>query len=84
MLSAVLTYHVVAGNLLAADVLKAIEAGGGKAVVKTVLGASLTASVEDGKVILTDVKGNKSTVVATDLKGSNGVIHVIDSVLLPG
>jgi uncharacterized surface protein with fasciclin (FAS1) repeats len=84
MLSAVLTYHVVAGNLLAADVLKAIEAGGGKAVVKTVLGASLTASVEDGKVILTDVKGNKSTVVATDLKGTNGVIHVIDSVLLPG
>lgn len=84
MLSAVLTYHVVAGNLLAADVLKAIEAGGGKAVVKTVLGASLTASVENGKVILTDVKGNKATVVATDLKGSNGVIHVIDSVLLPG
>jgi uncharacterized surface protein with fasciclin (FAS1) repeats len=84
MLSAVLTYHVVAGNLMAADVLKAIETGGGKAVVKTVLGASLTASIEDGKVILTDVKGNKSTVVATDLKGSNGVIHVIDSVLLPG
>ncbi len=84
MLTSVLTYHVVAGNLLAADVLKAIEAGGGKAVVKTVLGASLTASVENGKVILTDVKGNKSTVVATDLKGSNGVIHVIDSVLLPG
>jgi uncharacterized surface protein with fasciclin (FAS1) repeats len=84
MLSAVLTYHVVAGNLLAADVLKAIADGGGKAVVKTVLGASLTASIEDGKVILTDVKGNKATVVATDLKGSNGVIHVIDSVLLPG
>jgi uncharacterized surface protein with fasciclin (FAS1) repeats len=52
-------------------------------VVKTVLGASLTASVEDGKVILTDVKGNKATVIATDIKGSNGVIHVIDAVLLP-
>jgi uncharacterized surface protein with fasciclin (FAS1) repeats len=83
MLSAVLTYHVVAGNLMAADVLKAIEAGGGKATVTTVLGAPLTASVEGGKVVLTDAKGGKSTVVATDLKGSNGVIHVIDTVVLP-
>lgn len=83
MLSAVLTYHVVAGNLMAADVLKAIQTGGGTAVVKTVLGASLTASVENGKVILTDAKGNKATVIATDIKGSNGVIHAIDAVLLP-
>lgn len=83
MLQALLTYHVVAGNLLAADVLKAIEAGNGKAVVKTVLGASLTASIEDGKVILTDAKGTKVTVVATDIKGSNGVIHAIDGVLMP-
>jgi uncharacterized surface protein with fasciclin (FAS1) repeats len=84
MLSAVLTYHVVAGNLDAASVVKAIEAGKGTATLTTVLGAKLTASIVDGKVILTDVKGNKSTVVATDLKASNGVIHVIDSVLLPG
>jgi uncharacterized surface protein with fasciclin (FAS1) repeats len=84
MLSSVLTYHVVAGNLDAASVVKAIEAGKGTATLTTVLGAKLTASIADGKVILTDVKGNKSTVVATDLKGSNGVIHVIDSVLLPG
>jgi uncharacterized surface protein with fasciclin (FAS1) repeats len=83
MLSAVLTYHVVAGNLLASDVLKAIESGGGKVVLKTVLGAPITASIEDGKVVITDGKGNKSTVVATDVKGSNGVIHVIDAVLLP-
>jgi uncharacterized surface protein with fasciclin (FAS1) repeats len=82
-LTAVLTYHVVAGNLLAADVLKAIEAGGGKATVKTVQGNSLTAAVEGGKVVLTDAAGNKSTVVATDLKASNGVIHVIDTVVLP-
>lgn len=83
MLQALLTYHVVAGNLKAADVLKAIEAGGGKAVLKTVLGASLTASVEDGKVILTDAKGAKITVIATDITGTNGVIHAIDGVLMP-
>lgn len=83
MLSAVLTYHVVSGNLMAADVLKAIEAGGGKATVTTVLGAPLTASVENGKVVLTDGNGAKATVVATDLKGTNGVIHVIDAVVLP-
>jgi len=83
MLTAVLTYHVVAGNLMAADVLKAIEAGGGKATVTTVMGAQLTASIEGGKVILTDGRGGKSTVIATDIKGSNGVIHAIDTVVLP-
>lgn len=83
-LAAVLTYHVVAGNLLAADVLKAIEAGGGKATVTTLQGGTLTAAVENGKVVLTDAAGNKSVVVATDLKATNGVIHVIDTVVLPG
>ncbi len=83
-LTAVLTYHVVAGNLLAADVLKAIEAGGGKATVTTVQGSLLTAAIEGGKVVLTDAAGNKSTVVATALKATNGIIHVIDTVILPG
>jgi uncharacterized surface protein with fasciclin (FAS1) repeats len=83
MLSAILTYHVVAGNFVAADVIKAIQDGKGTATFTTVLGAPLTASIVDGKVVLTDGKGAKSTVVATDLKGSNGVIHVIDGVLLP-
>jgi uncharacterized surface protein with fasciclin (FAS1) repeats len=78
-----LTYHVVPGNLKAADVLAAIKSGKGKAVVKTVQGESLTASLEKGKVILTDEKGGKSTVTATDLGASNGVIHVIDSVVMP-
>lgn len=82
-LTKILTYHVVAGNLTAADVLKAIEAGGGKAVLTTVAGEKLTATVEGGKVVLTDAKGGKSTVTATDLKGSNGVIHVIDTVVMP-
>lgn len=82
-LTAILTYHVVAGNLKAADVLKAINDGGGKATVTTVQGNKLTAAVENGKVVLTDAKGGKSTVVATDLNASNGVIHVIDTVVLP-
>ncbi len=82
-LAGILTYHVVAGNLDAAAVVAAIKKGKGKAVVTTVNGASLTASLEGDKVILTDAKGGKSTVVAADLKGSNGVIHVIDTVVLP-
>jgi uncharacterized surface protein with fasciclin (FAS1) repeats len=79
----VLTYHVVAGNLDAAAVIKAIEAGKGTAQVKTVSGGVLSASLKDGKVVLTDENGNKSTVVATDLKAGNGVVHVIDTVVLP-
>ncbi len=82
-LAKILTYHVVAGNLDAAAVVKAITDGKGKVVVKTVSGGSLTASLKDGKVILTDEKGGVSTVVATDLKAGNGVIHVIDGVVLP-
>jgi len=82
-LAKILTYHVVAGNLKAADVLAAIKTGKGKAVVKTVQGENLTASLEGGKVILTDSKGGKATVTATDLAGTNGVIHVIDTVLMP-
>ncbi len=83
MLAGVLTYHVVAGNLNATAVLDAIKMGNGKVVLTTVAGGKLTASIAEGKVILTDEKGGKSTVTATDLKGSNGVIHVIDRVLLP-
>lgn len=78
-----LTYHVVAGNLKAADLLAAIKAGKGKAIIKTVQGENLTASLEKGKVILTDSKGGKATVIITDLKASNGVIHVTDSVVFP-
>ena len=78
-----LTYHVVAGNLKASDVLAAIKVGKGKAVIKTVQGENLTASLKNGKVILTDSKGGKATVTATDLAASNGVIHVIESVLMP-
>jgi len=82
-LSGILTYHVVAGNLDAAAVVAAIKNGKGKAELTTVNGAKLTARLDGDKVILTDAKGGKSTVTATDLKGSNGVVHVIDTVLMP-
>jgi uncharacterized surface protein with fasciclin (FAS1) repeats len=82
-LTKVLTYHVVAGNIDAAGVVKAITEGKGKAVLTTVSGGKLTASLVDGKVILTDENGGTATVVATDLKAGNGIVHVIDGVVLP-
>lgn len=82
-LAKVLTYHVIAGNFTAASVLKAIADAKGKLSLKTVSGANLLASLKDGKVILTDEKGGISTIVATDLAAGNGVIHVIDTVVLP-
>lgn len=84
LLTSILTYHVVAGNIDAASVVAAIKAGNGKASLQTVSGNKLVASIENGKVILTDEKGGKATVTATDLKGSNGVIHVIDTIVMPG
>ena len=82
-LSKILTYHVVSGNLDAAAVIAAVKAGNGEAVVTTVSGGKLKVTLEMDKVKLTDESGNSAYVVAADLKGSNGVIHVIDSVVLP-
>lgn len=82
-LAKILTYHVVAGNLDATAVVAAIKAGNGKAVLTTVSGNILTASIDTGKVKLTDEKGGVAFVTVTDLKGSNGIIHVIDTVVLP-
>jgi uncharacterized surface protein with fasciclin (FAS1) repeats len=82
-LSKILTYHVVSGNLDAAAVIAAVKAGKGTAVVTTVSGGKLTVTLENGKVKLTDEKNGSAFVTTADLKGSNGVIHVIDSVVLP-
>lgn len=82
-LSKVLTYHVVAGKLMAEDVVNAITSSGGSFTVKTVSGDELVASIIDGGVVLKDENGGMIKVTATDVKASNGVIHVIDSVLLP-
>ena len=82
-LASILTYHVVAGNIDAAAVLAAIKSGNGKAVLTTVNGVKLTASLKGGSVFLTDENGGEAKVTATDLKASNGVIHVIDTVVMP-
>ncbi|MEL7118401.1 MAG: fasciclin domain-containing protein [Bacteroidota bacterium] len=82
-LTGILTYHVVAGNVDAATLLKAIEDNGGEYVINTVSGGKLSAKVMDGSVVLTDAAGGTSTVVATDVPASNGVIHVLDTVVLP-
>jgi uncharacterized surface protein with fasciclin (FAS1) repeats len=82
-LTSVLTYHVVAGKMDAATLLAAIKAGGGKATLKTVEGDPLTVTTADGKVLVMDESGGTATVTIADVYQSNGVIHVIDKVLLP-
>jgi uncharacterized surface protein with fasciclin (FAS1) repeats len=82
-LTKILTYHVVAGKQDAASIVKAIETGNGKATFKTVQGGTLTATLEGKDVILTDEKGGKSKVTTADVMQSNGVIHVVDTVLMP-
>ena len=83
-LTKILTYHVVAGRMTSADLKKAIKAGKGKATLKTVSGGTLTAMMKGSKAIeLKDEKGGISTVTIADVMQSNGVIHVIDRVLLP-
>jgi uncharacterized surface protein with fasciclin (FAS1) repeats len=82
-LAGILTYHVVSGNIDAAAVIAAIKAGNGQAVLTTVNGGKLTGSLDNGKVKLTDENGNSAFVTAADLKGTNGVIHVIDGVVTP-
>jgi uncharacterized surface protein with fasciclin (FAS1) repeats len=82
-LSSVLTYHVVAGKFSSADVAKAIKAGNGKAELKTVQGGILTAMMSGKDVVLKDEKGNTTKITIMDVNQSNGVIHVIDTVVMP-
>lgn len=82
-LQAILTYHVVAGKLDSKAVVAAIKTGNGSATLTTVQGGKLVGTLEGKNVILTDENGNKSTITAVDIFSSNGVIHVIDSVVLP-
>ena len=79
----ILTYHVVAGRMSAADLEKAIKAGHGKAELKTVSGGKLWASMHGKSIMLTDEKGGMSRVTQADVFQSNGVIHVVDTVLMP-
>ena len=82
-LTKVLTYHVVAGKLTAEDLMKQVKAMGGSENLKTVEGGTLTAKMDGGKLVIIDEKGGAAVVETADVMQSNGVAHVIDSVLMP-
>ena len=83
-LTKILTYHVVAGRMTSADLMKAIKGGKGTATLKTVSGGTLTAMMKGSKTIeIKDEKGGVSTVTIADVMQSNGVIHVVNTVLMP-
>ncbi len=83
VLAGVLDYHIVAGTLTAADLAARIEAGGGKATLTTAGGQDLILSMSGNKILLTAAGGNRAVVTAADLGRKNGVIHVVDAVLMP-
>ena len=82
-LQSILKYHVISGKFNAKDVIGLIKENNGKATIPTVNGENLTAMLIDGSVYIKDAKGNKAKVIITDLENTNGVIHVIDTVVLP-
>ena len=82
-LSNILTYHVVSGKLMASDVASALKSGNGMFKLTSIYCQTVTARTKDGKIFLEDSQGNMSEIIATDVAGSNGVIHVIDSVVMP-
>ena len=83
-LTGLLTNMILPGTVLAADIDKAIEAGNGKAVLATMGGGTVTATKDDGKIVLTDAAGNKAMVTQADQTFSNGVVHRVSAVLMPG
>lgn len=82
-LTKILTYHVVAGRISSKDLAKMIKKGHGTATLTTVEGGKLTATMMGGSIMLTDEKGGMATITTADVFQSNGVIHVIDTVLMP-
>lgn len=82
-LQSILTYHVVAGKFMAGDVVQAINDNGGEFSVSTLQGNDLTLKLWEGSVYVIDTQGNKAKVIIADVDTSNGVIHAIDSVVLP-
>lgn len=83
MLTKILTYHVIAGKWGAAEIKKQIKAGHGQATLKTVSGGTLTAMMQGENIVLKDEKGDISTITIPNVFQSNGVIHVVDTVVLP-
>ncbi len=82
-LTRILTYHVVAGRISAKDIAAGIKTGGGKYEMTTVEGGKLTATMSGKKIMLTDEKGGMATITTANVFQSNGVIHVVDTVLMP-
>lgn len=82
-LKKVLTYHVVAGKVTATKLVAMIKRGGGQTMLKTVEGGTITAKLDGSNVVLTDEKGGMATVTQADVMQKNGVVHVVDAVLLP-
>lgn len=83
-LTRTLTYHILPGTVLAADIGKAIDQGNGKAVLATMGGGTVTATREGDKIVITDTAGGKATMAKADETLANGVIHRVDTVLMPG
>jgi uncharacterized surface protein with fasciclin (FAS1) repeats len=83
-LTSVLAYHVVPGRVTAADLMRQIDAGGGRATLRTAQGGTLTATKNGDGVVVSDSKGNAAKVTNADIAQSNGVVHVVDAVLIPG
>ena len=82
-LQSILTYHVVAGQFMAEDVVQAIDDNGGQFTVETLQGGELTLKLWEGNVYVKDTNGNKAQIIITDVETSNGVIHAINNVVLP-
>jgi uncharacterized surface protein with fasciclin (FAS1) repeats len=82
-LTSILTYHVVPGTIMAKDVAAAVKAGGGTATMTTVAGGTLSFSKVGKGYVVTDAKGGTSRITIADVRQSNGVIHVVDTVLMP-
>ena len=82
-LANILTYHVISGKLTATDVVSALESGNGSVDLTALNGQVINVMQKDGKIWLKDLNGNYSEIVATDVMGSNGVIHVINTVVMP-
>ncbi|WP_299212141.1 fasciclin domain-containing protein [uncultured Dokdonia sp.] len=82
-LTGILTYHVVAGKFMAADVVAAIKANNGTFTANTVQGEKISLMMDGNNVVIKDAKGGKSVIIMTDVPASNGVIHAIDTVIMP-
>lgn len=82
-LATILTYHILPAEVMSQDALSMVEEGGGQHEAKTVEGEAITLSSRDGNLVIRDAQGNEATVTQADVRQSNGIVHVIDTVLMP-